>query len=201
MSHEDVQRGTKQPLRTCPKGEPKLAAAQGGSGGYLGCPGMLRRSPVMMGCSPQGWMRWSLLMWECVSVWHHSSSNALRCPTGEGDRDQTPPAAPKMPRAPAQHSFPPIKPWKVATGGLSTHKNRLCQVVPTCTHVLTTLYPVWYQAAGNSIPGTQNPGPGSHPLCGVSGCQGIPWPKCPPAAETLRLQKIRFKPEFGPNPA
>ena len=32
VSHGGVQRGTKQPLRTRPNREPKLAAAQGGSG-------------------------------------------------------------------------------------------------------------------------------------------------------------------------
>lgn len=42
VSHGDAQRGLKRPLGTCPSGELELAAAQGGSGGYVGCLGMLR---------------------------------------------------------------------------------------------------------------------------------------------------------------
>lgn len=54
-----------------------------------------------------------------------------------GDIDQIPPAAPKMPRAPAQHPLPPTKPRRAATRGLSTHE----RAVSGCG---TPLHPVWH---------------------------------------------------------
>lgn len=95
-SHGGVQRGTKPPLRIHPDGKPKLAAAQGGSGGSLGCLGMLKRSPVMVAALPKA---------EMVTADAGTSSLGISVVTyRRGDRDQIPPAAP---RAPAQHPLSP----------------------------------------------------------------------------------------------
>lgn len=78
---------------------------------------------------------------------------------------------PQNAQGPAQPPLPPIKPSRAAPGGLSTHRNGLCQVVPPAP---TTPKPGWYQAAGNSNPGTQNPAtvwhshiPGQDPIPSV----------------------------------
>lgn len=120
-----------------------------------------------------------------------------------GDRDQIPPAAPKIPRAPAHHPLPPIEPWRA--------QDPQEWAVSGCT----TLHPGGHYTASSMVPSCREqhpqdpkscnslsftyPEPRSRPLRRAPGCRGTPWPKCPPAAETLCLQKVRLKPEFGPN--
>lgn len=95
-SHGDAQRGTRWTLGTRRSGELELAAAQGGPGGYLGCPGMLRRSWMKSGSSPGGEMAPAGAGGRLRSVPWLFNHKAVTC--RRGDSDQLPPAAPPNPQ-------------------------------------------------------------------------------------------------------